>query len=52
MRTTLDAIVAKFKHPSATRPAEPTYTLELTVCNKSRTNVLPLTLVVFDAVVF
>jgi len=30
MRATLDAIVAKFKFPSIARPAEPTYTLELT----------------------
>ena len=30
MRLTLDNIVAKFKHPPAQRPAEPTFTLELT----------------------
>ena len=30
MRATLDAIVAKFKAPSAFRPSEPTHTLELT----------------------
>merc|ERR1740130_520892 len=30
MRLTLDNIVAKFKHPPAQRPAEPTFTLQLT----------------------
>lgn len=30
MRLTLDNIVAKFKHPPPQRPAEPTFTLELT----------------------